>query len=108
MDPHNADAPFSKEAERAWGPVDLYVGGASHAVMHLLYARFWHKVLFDAGLVHTQEPFRTLYNQGMVTAFAYEDATGRLDGGDEIEWQRDKPLANAGREPARLSATNIA
>jgi leucyl-tRNA synthetase len=85
MDPRNDKAPFAKEAEQYWGPVDLYVGGASHAVMHLLYARFWHKVFFDAGLVHTKEPFQKLFNQGMVTAFAYEDPNGRLVASDEVE-----------------------
>ncbi len=77
MDPKNDAAPFSAEAERYWGPVDLYVGGASHAVLHLLYARFWHKVLYDLGVVSTAEPFRKLFNQGMLTAAAFEDETGR-------------------------------
>jgi leucyl-tRNA synthetase len=66
MDPHNDMAPWSLEAERYWGPVDLYVGGAEHAVLHLLYSRFWHKVFFDLGLVHTKEPFQKLVNQGMI------------------------------------------
>ena len=66
MDPHNDAAPWSAEAERYWGPVDLYVGGAEHAVLHLLYSRFWHKVFYDLGLVHTKEPFRKLVNQGMI------------------------------------------
>ncbi|HEV8112936.1 MAG TPA: leucine--tRNA ligase [Planctomycetota bacterium] len=85
MDPANDAAPFAREAERYWGPVDLYVGGAAHAVMHLLYARFWHKVLFDAGVVSTREPFQKLFNQGLVEAFAYQDATGRLVPSDEVE-----------------------
>jgi leucyl-tRNA synthetase len=85
MDPRNDKAAFAREAEQYWGPVDLYVGGASHAVMHLLYARFWHKVFFDAGLVHTKEPFQKLFNQGMVTAFAYEDPTGRIVPNSEVE-----------------------
>ncbi|MEY2747604.1 MAG: hypothetical protein RL112_2646, partial [Planctomycetota bacterium] len=89
MDAANDQQPFSKEAESYWGPVDLYVGGASHAVMHLLYARFWHKVFFDAGLVHTKEPFQKLFNQGMVTAFAYEDESGRLVASDEVEAKGD-------------------
>jgi leucyl-tRNA synthetase len=89
MDTANDKQPFSREAEAYWGPVDLYVGGASHAVMHLLYARFWHKVFFDAGLVHTKEPFQKLFNQGMVTAFAYEDASGRLVASDEVETKGD-------------------
>ena len=89
MDTANTREPFSKAAESYWGPVDLYVGGASHAVMHLLYARFWHKVFFDAGLVHTKEPFQKLFNQGMVTAFGYRDATGRLVASDEVEARGD-------------------
>ncbi len=70
-DPRNGSAPFSPDAERHWMPVDLYIGGAEHAVLHLLYARFWHKVLYDAGLVHTQEPFQKLVNQGMILGFSY-------------------------------------
>ncbi len=80
IDPTNAGAPVDPEKERYWMPVDLYVGGAEHAVLHLLYARFWHKVLFDAGVVSTDEPFRKLVNQGMIlgeveyTAFRQIDA----------------------------------
>ena len=85
MDPHNAEQPFAREAERYWGPVDLYVGGASHAVMHLLYARFWHKVLFDLGIVSTAEPFARLFNQGMLTAYAYRDPSGRVVPSDAVE-----------------------
>ncbi len=66
LDPKNPKAFVSKEAERFWMPVDLYVGGAEHAVLHLLYARFWHKVLFDAGHLSTPEPFMRLVNQGMI------------------------------------------
>ena len=83
MDPGNDEAPFSAEAESYWGPVDLYVGGTEHAVLHLLYARFWHKVLFDLGVVTHPEPFQRLFNQGMLTAFAYKDASGRLVPADE-------------------------
>ncbi len=71
VDPTNDTAPFSPEAERYWMPVDLYVGGAEHAVLHLLYARFWHKVLYDIGLVHTVEPFQKLVNQGMILGASY-------------------------------------
>jgi leucyl-tRNA synthetase len=85
MDPHNDRAPWSPEAERYWSPVDLYVGGASHAVLHLLYARFWHKVFYDLGLVSGPEPFQRLFNQGMLTAPAYRDATGRTVPADEVE-----------------------
>jgi leucyl-tRNA synthetase len=66
LDPHNDRAFCDPAKERCWMPVDLYVGGAEHAVLHLLYARFWHKVLFDRGHVHTPEPFRRLVNQGMI------------------------------------------
>ena len=65
-DPHNAAALASPEALRAWGVPDLYVGGAEHAVLHLLYARFWHKVLFDLGVVPQSEPFRKLFHQGII------------------------------------------
>lgn len=75
-DPHNQDQAWSKEAESYWMPVDLYVGGIEHAVLHLLYARFWHKVLFDAGYVSTKEPFQTLRNQGLVTARSYQKPGG--------------------------------
>jgi len=70
-DPHNEQAPWSEEAERYWMPVDLYVGGAEHAVLHLLYSRFWHKVFYDLGLVHTVEPFQKLLNQGMILGYSY-------------------------------------
>ncbi|MCA9683885.1 MAG: class I tRNA ligase family protein, partial [Myxococcales bacterium] len=70
-DPRNAGAAWSKEAEDYWMPVDLYIGGAEHAVLHLLYARFWHKVLFDLGHVHTREPFQKLVNQGMILGATY-------------------------------------
>ena len=76
------------EEERYWMPVDLYVGGAEHAVLHLLYSRFWHKVLFDLGQVSTDEPFNKLFNQGMILAYAYEDAVGSLVPSDEVE-ERD-------------------
>jgi leucyl-tRNA synthetase len=76
IDPLNDQEPFSKEKENYWMPVDLYIGGAEHAVLHLLYSRFWHKVLFDLGIVSTDEPYNKLFNQGMILAFAYETATG--------------------------------
>jgi len=76
VDPTNDKEPFSKATENYWMPVDLYIGGAEHAVLHLLYSRFWHKVLFDLGIVSTDEPFQKLFNQGMILAFAYETKTG--------------------------------
>ncbi|MEL6182289.1 MAG: class I tRNA ligase family protein, partial [Myxococcota bacterium] len=71
IDPHNDQAPWDPDKERYWMPVDLYVGGAEHAVLHLLYARFWHKVLYDIGVVSTPEPFQRLINQGMILGFTY-------------------------------------
>ncbi len=74
LDPHNDQEFASPEAINYWMPVDLYVGGAEHAVLHLLYSRFWHKVLYDLGFVNTNEPFRKLINQGMIhgrSSFVY-------------------------------------
>ena len=84
MDASNTELPFSPEKEQLWGPVDLYVGGVEHAVLHLLYARFWHKVLFDVGMVHTKEPFQKLFNQGMILAYSYKDEQGRYFHPSEI------------------------
>lgn len=77
-DPHNEREFCSKAASDYWLPVDLYVGGTEHAVGHLLYSRFWTKVLHDQGLVRSKEPFHKLYNQGMIQAFAYEDGRGAI------------------------------
>lgn len=85
IDPTNNDAPFDQAKENYWMPVDLYVGGAEHAVLHLLYSRFWHKVLFDLGIVSTSEPFQKLYNQGMILAFAYETKAGSKVVSDLVE-----------------------
>ena len=76
-DPCNDKEAWSKEAESYWMSVDLYIGGAEHAVLHLLYSRFWHKVLYDAGLVTTKEPFQKLFNQGMILARSYRDEQGK-------------------------------
>jgi leucyl-tRNA synthetase len=76
VDPKNEKEPFSRARENYWLPVDLYIGGTEHAVLHLLYSRFWHKVLFDLGIVSTDEPYSKLFNQGMILAFAYETASG--------------------------------
>ncbi len=66
IDPNNSEAIADPELLKRWLPVDIYIGGAEHAVLHLLYARFWHKVLYDLGVVHTKEPFQKLFNQGMI------------------------------------------
>ena len=85
LDAANDNAPWDKELERYWMPVDLYVGGAEHAVLHLLYARFWHKVLYDIGWVTTKEPFAKLVNQGMILGTAYRDGRGVLVPNDQVE-----------------------
>jgi len=77
-DPDNEAAAWDLRKERYWMPVDLYVGGAEHAVLHLLYARFWHKVLFDRGYTSTLEPFRRLVNQGMILSITYRNKEGRI------------------------------
>ncbi|AWB91758.1 leucine--tRNA ligase [Aeromicrobium chenweiae] len=96
-DPHNPDRLADPENERYWlgprkdgdvGGVDLYVGGVEHAVLHLLYARFWHKVLFDLGHVSSEEPFHRLFNQGYIQAYAYTDERGTYVPADEVE-ERD-------------------
>jgi leucyl-tRNA synthetase len=73
------------------GGVDLYVGGAEHAVLHLLYARFWHKVLYDLGCVSTPEPFGRLFNQGMIRSFAYRDRRGVYVGYDDVDLSGERP-----------------
>ena len=82
IDPKNSEKLVDPEKEKYWMPVDLYVGGAEHAVLHLLYARFWHKVLYDAGVVSTREPFQRLVNQGMILGemeyTCYRNAGGQL------------------------------
>ncbi|HEY6034634.1 MAG TPA: leucine--tRNA ligase, partial [Kofleriaceae bacterium] len=86
ISPTLASAAWDREEEKYWMPVDLYVGGAEHAVLHLLYARFWHKVLFDAGLVSTKEPFQRLVNQGMVHKGSFHDPVNRKHYSfDEVE-----------------------
>lgn len=85
IDPRNEEKIFDPQLEQYWMPVDLYIGGAEHAVLHLLYSRFWHKVLFDLGIVSTDEPFFKLFNQGMILAFAYETATGAKVSSDLVE-----------------------
>lgn len=76
LDPNNDKMAWDPEKEKYWMPVDLYVGGVEHAVLHLLYARFWHKVLYDFGVVTTKEPFQRLRNQGLIVSRSYQDSTG--------------------------------
>ena len=105
IDPTNENAFCDPELLKQWLPVDLYVGGAEHAVLHLLYSRFWHKVLFDLGLVPTSEPFQRLVNQGMILGMAYKNARGVLIPMDHVEWKDGKPFGpkNWGLEGADLA-----
>ena len=105
LDPQNEEAAWGEKAENYWMPVDLYVGGAEHAVLHLLYARFWHKVLYDCGLVSTDEPFEKLVNQGMVQSYAFKNAMGALVPADEVEEQGESYIAKEdGAEVERIVA----
>jgi leucyl-tRNA synthetase len=110
LDPFNADRLVSAEAEAYWmgpregapaGGVDLYVGGAEHAVLHLLYSRFWHKVLYDLGHISSHEPFHKLYNQGMIQAYVYRDARGIPVPAAEVE-QRGDAWFYQGEQVSRL------
>ena len=85
IDPDNKLSFVDKAKESYWMPVDLYVGGAEHAVLHLLYARFWHKVLYDLGVVSTKEPFQRLINQGMITSFAFQRSNKSLVPTDTVD-----------------------
>ena len=108
IDPHNDEKLADEELLKAWLPVDIYIGGAEHAVLHLLYARFWHKVLYDLGVVPTKEPFQKLFNQGMILGTSYRDSRGALVATDKVE-KRDGSFFNieTGEEleqaPAKMS-----
>jgi len=104
LDPKNDHALVDPEVEKAWMPVDLYVGGAEHAVLHLLYARFWHKVLYDRGYVSTPEPFQKLVNQGMI--LGEPELTGylrcgfRLISPEEVDATNSAaPVLHSSRQP---------
>ncbi len=100
-DPKNGRSAWDPQKERYWMPVDLYVGGAEHAVLHLLYARFWHKVLFDRGYVSTLEPFRRLINQGMILSITYRTKEGRIVPYTSIRFGEGKAVhAETGEELA--------
>ncbi len=93
------------------GGVDLYVGGAEHAVLHLLYSRFWHKVLYDLGHVSSREPYRRLINQGYIQAFAYTDARGAYVPAADVDRTRRQvrlPRSRTGRsKSSRNSAKSV-
>jgi leucyl-tRNA synthetase len=94
IDPQNKKQIFDPAKEKYWMPVDLYIGGAEHAVLHLLYSRFWHKVLFDLGIVSTDEPYTRLFNQGMILSFAYENEAGAKIPADIVE-EKDGKFYNS-------------
>lgn len=103
MDPHNENALVDPAIEKAYGPVDCYIGGAEHAVLHLLYARFWHKVLFDLGVVSHKEPFQKLRHQGMILAYSYRDKMGNYHAYSEIDFKDGKAfLKTTGEELSPL------
>ena len=93
IDPHNDQKLADEDLLKQWLPVDIYVGGAEHAVLHLLYARFWHKFLYDLGVVPTKEPFQKLFNQGMILGTSYRDHRGALVATDKVE-KRDGSFFN--------------
>ncbi|MFE1512697.1 leucine--tRNA ligase [Streptomyces sp. NPDC058726] len=110
LDPHNSEKLVDPEIEQYWmgpregmphGGVDLYVGGAEHAVLHLLYARFWTKVLFDLGYVSSAEPFHKLFNQGMIQAYVYRDSRGIAVPAAEVE-EHDGGYWYQGEKVSRL------
>jgi leucyl-tRNA synthetase len=108
LDPRNATRAWDPKADQEWMSVDLYVGGAEHSVLHLLYARFWHKVLFDMGLVHTKEPFQKLRHQGTVLAFSYRDSLDRYHEPSQVEFRGDKPFLKATGEPLTATVEKMA
>ncbi len=91
-DPRNKVKAWDPDKEHYWMPVDLYVGGAEHAVLHLLYSRFWHKLLFDRGYVSTMEPFQRLINQGMILSVTYRNSEGRIIPYTHIGFEEGKAL----------------
>lgn len=99
LDPSNSFEPWNKTIEKQWMNVDLYIGGAEHAVLHLLYSRFWHKVLYDLGFVSTKEPFKKLRHQGTVLAASYQDMSGKYHAIDEVEFRdHDAYLKSTGEK----------
>lgn len=103
IDPHNEEAFCSPTKEGYFMPVDLYIGGAEHAVLHLLYARFWHKALYDLGHVSTPEPFKKLFNQGMMTADAFQDDRGVYIDIRQVEFRDGEPVEKGTGQRLRRS-----
>jgi leucyl-tRNA synthetase len=111
LDPRNKERAWDPEKERYWMPVDLYVGGAEHAVLHLLYSRFWHKVLFDRGYVSTPEPFQRLVNQGMILGemefAAYQRPSGEWVSATEVLEVPDGPVERGSDAPGKLRVVRL-
>lgn len=108
IDPHNKEALADPEKLKRWLPVDIYIGGAEHAVLHLLYARFWHKFLYDIGVVPTKEPFEKLFNQGMILGQSFRDNRGALVPTNLVEakdgqWINRETGENLEEAPAKMS-----
>jgi leucyl-tRNA synthetase len=108
LDPKNAAQAFDPAVAAKWSPVDLYVGGGEHAVLHLLYARFWHKVLYDMALVESKEPFKKLRHQGTVLAYSYRDAMGRYHELADVELRGDGAVLRATGEALEVTVEKMA
>jgi leucyl-tRNA synthetase len=108
LDARNDREPWQKPLEKNWMNVDLYVGGAEHAVLHLLYARFWHKVLYDIGWVSTKEPFKKLRHQGTVLARTFSDAAGKYHEFSEVEFKGDEPCLRINGEKLKSEVEKMA
>ena len=111
IDPHNAAALVDPAKEKYWMPVDLYVGGAEHAVLHLLYARFWHKVLYDCGVVSHPEPFQKLVNQGMILGemeyTAYRNAAGEFVSAEQLDGNRLESRTGEKLTPVHVAEADL-
>lgn len=110
LDPKNNKAAIDPEIEKAWMPIDLYIGGAEHAVLHLLYSRFWHKVLYDRGVVSTPEPFQKLVNQGMILGevefTGFKDLDGKWVSAKDVGYDEEKnPIRKS--DKSQLQAVGV-
>ena len=108
LDAKNDKEPWSSAVEKQWMNVDLYIGGAEHAVLHLLYSRFWHKVLYDLGFVSTKEPFKKLRHQGTVLAASYQDLSGHYHSVDEVEFRDNDAFLKSNGEKLKVEIQKMA
>ncbi len=108
LDTDNDQEPWSTDADRKWMNVDLYVGGAEHAVLHLLYARFWHKVLYDLGHVTTKEPFKKLRHQGTVLAYSYQDQAGRYHEAADVDFGSGDAVVRSNGDKVKVTVEKMA